>query len=123
MQAILFLKTDVKRDLEFVLSQNPKSTRALFALGSYYARLPKVLGGNVERGSQLIQEAIKVNPNFHRARIGLAKIYLTDKRYNKAIQILEPTLKATVWEENGYALSYKQRAEKLTQQAQLEKSF
>ena len=123
VQAILFLKTDVKRDLEFVLSQNPKSTRALFALGSYYARLPKVLGGNVERGSQLIQEAIKVNPNFHRARIGLAKIYLTDKRYNKAIQILEPTLKATVWEENGYALSYKQRAEKLTQQAQLEKSF
>ena len=122
-QAILFLKTDVKRDLEFVLSQNPKSTRGLFALGSYYARLPKVLGGNVERGSQLIQESIKVNPNFHRARIGLAKIYLTDKRYNKAIQILEPTLKATVWEENGYALSYKQRAEKLIQQAQLEKSF
>ena len=46
-----------------------------------------------------------------------------EKRYNKVIQILEPTLKAIVWEENGYALSYKQRAEKIIQQAQLEKSF
>ncbi len=123
VQAILFLKTDVKRDLEFVLSQNPKSTRALFALGSYYSLVPKVLGGNIEKGIQFIQEAIKVNPNFHRARIGLAEIYLKNKQYDEAIQILEPTLKATVWEENGYALSYKQRAEKLIQQAQLEKSL
>ena len=123
MQAILFLKTDVKRDLEFVLSQNPKSTRSLFALGSYYSLLPKLLGGNLERGTQLILESIKINPNFHRARIGLANIYLADKQYNKAIQILEPTLKATVWEENGYALSYKQKAKELIRQAKLAKNL
>ncbi len=123
VQAILFLKTDVKRDLEFVLSQNPKSTRSLFALGSYYSLLPKLLGGNLERGTQLILESIKINPNFHRARIGLANIYLADKQYNKAIQILEPTLKATVWEENGYALSYKQKAKELIRQAKLAKNL
>ena len=123
LQAILFLKDDVKSNLEFVIQNDAKSVRAVFALGSYYQLLPEIFGGNPNKTLELFQQSLKLNPNFHRVRLSLAEIYIQNQQLTRAKEVLLPVLKAKEWEEVGYSLEYKKQAKELLSQVEPDLTF
>lgn len=118
LRTLLFLKDTVKNDLDYVLSVNPKEERALFALSFYYQRLPVLLGGKPDYSLQLLQEILLINPNFHRARISLAKIFVKEEQFLAAKEVLEPIFDLPP-AEVGYYFRHRKEAEDLLKRTKL----
>jgi tetratricopeptide (TPR) repeat protein len=63
------LMVEVDRTLEL----NPHHTDALAAKGTLLLRLPRLLGGNAEKGEAMLRQVIRQDPNAFSSRITLAK--------------------------------------------------
>ncbi len=72
--------------------------------------------GNLDKASELIEQALKLNPDLIEARHVLGAIYLDQRKFDKAIEELEQVLRVnpynpTAHENLGYALVSKGRFE------------
>ena len=63
------LLAEVDRTLEL----NPHHTDAMAAKGTLLVRLPRLLGGDTQKGEALLREAIREDPNAFSSRLTLAK--------------------------------------------------
>jgi len=63
------LMSEVDRTLEL----NPHHSDALAAKGTLLLRLPRLLGGDAQKGEAMLRQAIQLDPNAFSSRIMLAK--------------------------------------------------
>lgn len=74
------LKTHVRRALEL----NPRHAPALHMMGMMLEELPWFLGGDPDRAITYLIQATEVRPNYTRARLDLAKIYIKRQNHRAA---------------------------------------
>jgi tetratricopeptide (TPR) repeat protein len=60
-------------ELDRTLELNPQHTDALAAKGTFLIRLPRLLGGDAEKGEQMLRQVIRMDPNAVSSRLTLAK--------------------------------------------------
>ncbi len=64
----------LQRELDRTLELAPNHPGALSAKGTFLVRLPRVLGGDVDRGEAMLQQVITIDPTAITARLGLARV-------------------------------------------------
>src|SRR5690242_11615369 len=62
------------RELDRTLELKPDHAGALSAKGTFLVRLPRLLGGDVDRGEAMLHRVIDIDPTAVTARIGLARV-------------------------------------------------
>jgi len=62
------------RELDRTIELQPDHAGALSAKGTFLVRLPRLLGGDVDRGEAMLQRVITLDPTAVNARISLARV-------------------------------------------------
>ena len=62
------------RELDRTLELQPDHAGALSAKGTFLVRLPRLLGGDVDRGEAMLHRVITLDPSAVTARISLARV-------------------------------------------------
>ena len=60
-------------ELDRTLELDPQNSDALSSKGQLLLRLPRILGGDAEKGEAMLRRAIQLDPNAFQSRIMLAK--------------------------------------------------
>jgi len=60
-------------ELDRTLELNPEHTDALAAKGTFLIRLPRLLGGDAEKGEAMLREVIQKDPSAFSSRLTLAR--------------------------------------------------
>ena len=79
-------------ELERTLEINPAHIDALSAKGTLLVKLPRVLGGDLERGEQLLQRVMKQAPRSVNARLALARVWCQQGRHDDAVTLASEAL-------------------------------
>jgi hypothetical protein len=64
----------LQRELDRTLELRPDHPDALSVKGTFLVRLPRVLGGDVDRGEEMLQRVISLDPDAVTARLSLARV-------------------------------------------------
>jgi hypothetical protein len=64
----------LQRELDRTLELAPDHPGALSAKGTFLVRLPRLLGGDVDRGEAMLHRVIHLDPTAITARLGLARV-------------------------------------------------
>jgi tetratricopeptide (TPR) repeat protein len=80
------------KELDRTLELAPDHLNALSARGTLLVRLPKLLGGDPDKGEQLLQHVIQREPQAVNARISLAKSYCNRGRHHDAVALASEAL-------------------------------
>ena len=79
-------------ELDRALEINPMHIDALSAKGTLLVKLPGLLGGDSEKGEQLLQHVIKRAPKAVNARLALAKVRCEHGNHQEAIALASDAL-------------------------------
>ena len=80
----------VRRTLEL----QPAHAPALQMMGGLLAELPWFAGGDEQKAKRYLLDAIRVDGNYTKARIFLARLYLKEGRTEDAIEQLQAVIQA-----------------------------
>lgn len=80
------------RELDRTLELDPNHLDALSSRGTLLVRLPVLLGGDADRGEQLLRHVIKEEPQAVNARLSLAKSYCGRGRHQEAVLLASEAL-------------------------------
>jgi len=80
------------KELDRTLELAPDHLDALSARGTLLVRLPKLLGGDPDKGEQLLRHVIQQEPQAVNARISLAKSYCKRGRHHEAVTLASEAL-------------------------------
>ena len=80
------------KELDRALELNPAHLDALSAKGTFLVKLPGILGGDQEKGEQLLQQVIKQEPKAVNARLALAKVLCEHGRHQEAVTLASDAL-------------------------------
>lgn len=80
------------KELDRALELKPDHLDALSARGTLLVRLPSLLGGDPEKGEQLLRHVIQEVPEAVNARISLAKSYCKRGRHQDAVVLATEAL-------------------------------
>lgn len=69
----LFTVRRVRREIEHALELAPDYADALVGKGELLLQQPRLLGGDAEEGERLLRAALRVDPSFMEAHLGLAR--------------------------------------------------
>ncbi len=69
----VFALRQLLTELDRTLALDPRHSDAMAAKGTFLLRLPRLLGGDVERGEAMLREAIRIDPNAFSSRLTLAR--------------------------------------------------
>jgi tetratricopeptide (TPR) repeat protein len=86
-------------ELDRTLELAPDNADALSAKGNFLVRLPRVLGGDLDRGEAMLKRVIELDPTAVNARIGLARV--CDYRGDRAESLRFATRALEVAKETG----------------------
>ena len=79
-------------ELDRALELDPSHVDALSAKGTLLVRLPGLMGGDLEKGEQLLQQVVKQAPKAVNARLVLAKIRSERGRHQEAMVLASDAL-------------------------------
>jgi hypothetical protein len=79
-------------ELNRTLELNPGHLDALSAKGSLLVKLPGIMGGDKERGEQLLQQVVKRAPQAVNARLALARVRCERGRHQEAVTLASDAL-------------------------------
>jgi hypothetical protein len=79
-------------ELDRALEVDPSHVDALSAKGTLLVKLPGLLGGDLERGEQLLQQVIKRAPKSVNARLALAKVRCERGHHHEAMMLASDAL-------------------------------
>jgi len=88
----LFLLPTVQREIDTILSLDPKNTRAQSLAGNVYMTLPGIVGGDAARAEDHFKKGLAIDPRFTVLRVDLARLYIATGRYAEARQELTRVL-------------------------------
>ena len=88
----LFGYRRMMRELERTLELDPDHLDALSAKGTFLIRLPALLGGDTEKGEQLLRWVIDRAPTSVNARLNLAKSYCARGLHDQAVGLASEAL-------------------------------
>jgi tetratricopeptide (TPR) repeat protein len=80
------------KELDRTLELNPGHLDALSAKGTLLVKLPGVLGGDPEKGEQILQQVVKRAPKAVNARLALAKVRCERGRHQEAVTLASDAL-------------------------------
>jgi hypothetical protein len=80
------------RELDRTLELKPDHAGALSAKGTFLIRLPRLLGGDVDRGEAMLHRVITLDPTAVTARIGLARVCEYRGRRDEGIEYAQRAL-------------------------------
>jgi len=80
------------KELDRTLVLAPEHLDALSARGTLLVRLPSLLGGDPDKGEQLLRHVIQQEPQSVNARISLAKSYCKRGRHQDAVSLASEAL-------------------------------
>jgi tetratricopeptide (TPR) repeat protein len=79
-------------ELNRTLELNPGHLDALSAKGTLLVKLPGLLGGDKEKGEQLLQQVVKREPQAVNARLALARVRCERGRHQEAVTMASDAL-------------------------------
>ena len=79
-------------ELDRALEINPAHIDALSAKGTLLVKLPSFLGGDSEKGEQLLQHVVKQAPRSVNARLALARVWCRQGRHGEAVVLASEAL-------------------------------
>ncbi len=88
----LFGLRRMMHELDRALELNPAHIEALSAKGTLLVRLPSILGGDMEKGEQLLQQVVKQAPKAVNARLALARVRCQHGRHDEAMVLASDAL-------------------------------
>jgi hypothetical protein len=88
----LFGLRRMMNELDRALEINPTHIDALSAKGTLLVRLPSILGGDLEKGEQLLQQVVKQAPRAVNARLALARFRSQHGRHEEAARLASDAL-------------------------------
>ncbi|MDH4082861.1 MAG: hypothetical protein OEV99_12690 [Nitrospira sp.] len=88
----LFGLRRMMHELDRALELNPAHIEARSAKGTLLVRLPSVLGGDIEKGEQLLQQVVKQAPKAVNARLALARVWCQHGRHDEAMVLASDAL-------------------------------
>ncbi len=113
----LAIVPDIKKEIDIILKLDPKHTGAMDAGAMLYYELPGLLGGNLNKSIEYLNQAIAIDSNYTILYVDMAKVYIKKKEYekarwflNKVLEIQNPTYEA------DYILDDRPEALKLLEQ-------
>ena len=80
----LFLLPTVKREIDTILTLDPRSARAHSLAGNVYMEVPRLAGGDRVKAEEYFKKGLDIDPRFTVLRIDLARLYISDGRYAEA---------------------------------------
>lgn len=101
-------------ELDRVLEINPSHIDALSAKGTLLVKLPGFLGGDLEKGEQLLHRVVKEAPQSVNARLALARVWCGQGRHQDAAMLASEALALA---EKHQRLDFIPEAKALLQQA------
>ncbi|HSA85332.1 MAG TPA: tetratricopeptide repeat protein [Nitrospira sp.] len=110
----LFGLRRMMNELDRALEINPAHIDALSAKGTLLVKLPSFLGGDSEKGEQLLQQVVKQAPGSVNARLALARAWCQHGRHNDAVALASEALAIA---EQHQRLDFIPEAEAVLQQA------
>jgi tetratricopeptide (TPR) repeat protein len=81
------------KELDRTLELNPGHLDALSAKGTLLVKLPGLLGGDPEKGAQLLQQVVNRAPHAVNARLALAKVRCERGRHREAVALASDALR------------------------------
>jgi len=88
----LFLLPTVQREIDTILSLDPKNVRAHSLAGNVYMEVPRIAGGDRARAEEHFKKGLAIDPRFTVLRVDLARLYIATGRYPEARQELTRVL-------------------------------
>lgn len=88
----LFGLRRMMRELDRALELNPGYIEALSAKGALLVKLPSMLGGDTQKGEQLLQQVVKQAPKAVNARLALARVWCQRGRHDDAMVLASDAL-------------------------------
>jgi Tetratricopeptide repeat len=88
----LFLLPTVQREIDTILSLDPKNTRGHSLAGNVYMTLPRVAGGDMARAEEHFKKGLAIDAHVTVLRVDLARLYIATGRYVEARQELTRVL-------------------------------
>lgn len=79
-------------ELDRALEINPAYIDALSAKGTLLVKLPSFLGGDSEKGEQLLQRVVRQAPKAVNARLALARVWCQHGRHDEAMALASDAL-------------------------------
>lgn len=73
--------------LDRTLELDPNHLGAMSSKGTFLVRLPMLMGGDVEKGEQMLRTVVQRDPKAVNARLALAKIYASRGRQQEAMTL------------------------------------
>jgi tetratricopeptide (TPR) repeat protein len=110
----LFGLRRMMNELNRVLEIDPTHVDALSARGALLVKLPGFLGGDSEKGQQLLQQVVQRAPKAVNARLALARVWCQQGRHDDAVTLASEAL---VLAEKHQRLDFIPEAQELLQQA------
>jgi tetratricopeptide (TPR) repeat protein len=80
------------KELDRALELNPEYMEALSAKGTLLVKLPGILGGDVEKGEELLAYVVHRAPKAINARLALAKVRCEHGRHHEAVTLASDAL-------------------------------
>ena len=88
----LFGLRRMMNELDRALEINPAHIDALSAKGTLLVKLPKILGGDAEKGEALLEHVVSRAPKAVNARLSLAKVRCEHGRHQEAMTLATDAL-------------------------------
>ncbi|HEV8584357.1 MAG TPA: tetratricopeptide repeat protein [Methylomirabilota bacterium] len=80
----LFLLPTVQREIDTILSLDPKNLRAHSLAGNVYMEVPRLAGGDRAKAEDYFKKGLEIDPRFTVLRVDLARLYIATARYADA---------------------------------------
>jgi tetratricopeptide (TPR) repeat protein len=84
----LFLLPTVRREIDTILTLDPRSARGHALAGNVYMEVPPLAGGDRAKAEAHFKKGLEIDPRFTVLRVDLARLYIADGRYAAARQEL-----------------------------------
>jgi len=90
--AALFILPEFKKYLAKAYELNPDSLFVLEAYAEFYYQLPRPFGGSYAKSIEFAKKALKIDPHYTMPYTTLAKVYISEDKYDIAKQLLEKVI-------------------------------
>ena len=88
----LYMRDALKKALETAIKFEPDNVNAILGLAVWYFYVPTLFGGDHTKTFALIDQALKIDPNYTTIYYRKAEMLVAEKRYSEAVDVLQRLL-------------------------------